>query len=555
MSTLSSLNETNEYLNIYTICLDSIKNLFLDSNFFKNNRKKNGFLNVYTKFISSNDKNLLNANYKVILSYIEDKKAINDIELVFDIDTFSNNLNSLDYKFISKKEINSIIDEFSKCNDFVRLFKRYSKFYIKFFTKLEKEKKNFKVNEDNQLVNEIVEENKVIEETISETTVVDDFDKLFDTDSLIKEFNDITNIKDSFEEIDDISEVDDVLITPSNEDNADNQDVLDVISVPSSDNIIRTNDNVNVKENEINHIRHRLYNFDDNSPLTSKEKIRIVDNFSLYDDNNYFSRDTVERSFNINLYIRNIQNNNDILSSMCSTAINCLYIRLNYLKETKIAYRDLETNRLFNLLGANNSNKLYRVAYDMFIKNLNKLDVDQQVVIREEFKDKAFDLYRKIFNINYFKIITPDELNSLINIKISEYIIANYSIYTDISNNNMYLNLYHVTNDMNINELLSTYMGLKNKLNKEFYNNVNEYNKRLVVLQEDFSLIIDNLLNKDNLEENNIDKKKRLSSICEKYLKDVPKFVYNNDINDNKVIYGKNKMESILEKMNNKNKE
>ena len=173
----------------------------------------------------------------------------------------------------------------------------------------------------------------------------------------------------------------------------------------------------------------------------------------------------------------------------------------------------------------------------MFIKNLNKLDVDQQVVIREEFKDKAFDLYRKIFNINYFKIITPDELNSLINIKISEYIIANYSIYTDI------------------NELLSTYMGLKNKLNKEYYNNVNEYNKRLVVLQEDFSLIIDNLLNKDNLEENNIDKKKRLSSICEKYLKDVPKFVYNNDINDNKVIYGKNKMESILEKMNNKNKE
>ena len=119
----------------------------------------------------------------------------------------------------------------------------------------------------------------------------------------------------------------------------------------------------------------------------------------------------------------------------------------------------------------------------------------------------------------------------------------------------MYLTLYHVTNDMNINELLSTYMGLKNKLNKEFYNNVNEYNKRLVVLQEDFSLIIDNLLNKDNLEENNIDKKKRLSSICEKYLKDVPKFVYNNDINDNKVIYGKNKMESILEKMNNKNKE
>ena len=555
MSTLSSLNETNEYLNIYTICLDSIKNLFLDSNFFKNNRKKNGFLNVYTKFISSNDKNLLNSNYKVILSYIEDKKAINDIELVFDIDNFSNNLNSLDYKFISKKEINSIIDEFSKCNDFVRLFKRYSKFYIKYFTKLEKEKKNFKVNEDNQLVNEIVEENKVIEETISETTVVDDFDKLFDTDSLIKEFNDITNIKDSFEEIDDISEVDDVLITPSNEDNADNQDVLDVISVPSSDNIIRSNDNINVKENEINHIRHRLYNFDDNSPLTSKEKIRIVDNFGLYDDNNYFSRDTVERSFNINLYIRNIQNNNDILSSMCSTAINCLYIRLNYLKETKIAYRDLETNRLFNLLGANNSNKLYRVAYDMFIKNLNKLDIDQQVVIREEFKDKAFDLYRKIFNINYFKIITPDELNSLINIKISEYIIANYSIYTDISNNNMYLNLYHVTNDMNINELLSTYMGLKNKLNKEYYNNVNEYNKRLVVLQEDFSLIIDNLLNKDNLEENNIDKKKRLSSICEKYLKDVPKFVYNNDINDNKVIYGKNKMESILEKMNNKNKE
>ena len=555
MSTLSSLNETNEYLNIYTICLDSIKNLFLDSNFFKNNRKKNGFLNVYTKFISSNDKNLLNSNYKVILSYIEDKKAINDIELVFDIDNFSNNLNSLDYKFISKKEINSIMDEFSKCNDFVRLFKRYSKFYIKYFTKLEKEKKNFKVNEDNQLVNEIVEENKVIEETISETTVVDDFDKLFDTDSLIKEFNDITNIKDSFEEIDDISEVDDVLITPSNEDNADNQDVLDVISVPSSDNIIRSNDNINVKENEINHIRHRLYNFDDNSPLTSKEKIRIVDNFGLYDDNNYFSRDTVERSFNINLYIRNIQNNNDILSSMCSTAINCLYIRLNYLKETKIAYRDLETNRLFNLLGANNSNKLYRVAYDMFIKNLNKLDIDQQVVIREEFKDKAFDLYRKIFNINYFKIITPDELNSLINIKISEYIIANYSIYTDISNNNMYLNLYHVTNDMNINELLSTYMGLKNKLNKEFYNNVNEYNKRLVVLQEDFSLIIDNLLNKDNLEENNIDKKKRLSSICEKYLKDVPKFVYNNDINDNKVIYGKNKMESILEKMNNKNKE
>jgi hypothetical protein len=107
---------------------------------------------------------------------------------------------------------------------------------------------------------------------------------------------------------------------------------------------------------------------------------------------------------------------------------------------------------------------------------------------------------------------------------------------------------------MNINEILNVYIGLKNKINKKYGNNVNEYNLRIEKIQENFSIIIDNIINRDKLDINPVDKRKRLLTICEKYLKDEPKFEFNNNIEE-KIIYGKNRLEEIINKMNNKNKE
>ncbi len=597
MSTLSNFNEANEYTNIYLVSLDFIKNIFLSNDYFKNNRKKNGFINAYTKFISSNDIQFKNSNVRVLCSYIDDKKSVNSITIVLndsDINTLSNALRNNNYSFVSNKDIENIIEEFKVCKDFNRLFKRYIKYYLKQYSKLAR----YQVKNDNSVSNEIKDIDKELL----------DKESINDVDILINEFNEITNIKDFFEEddnkqvvqeaklveedhtkvevIDDITTMDDIpfdtkevvidnsindiptlskdkdtieemfkeeVITPT-KDEKDNQKVLDVIGIPDGKKIIRTNDNSNLKENEINHIRTRLYNDKDNSSLTKKEKIRIREVFNLSDDKSYFSSYTVDNAFNINCYIRNILNSNDILNSICNTAINCYLIRMDYLKETDIAYKDLETNRLFNLLGANNTNKLYKVAYDMFMKNLNKLDVNDQVSIRDNFKDKTFDLYRYLFGVNYFKIVSPSDLISLVNIKISEYVIENFEFYTDYSNDDLYLNLFHVTNDMNINEILNVYIGLKNKINKKYGNNVNEYNLRIEKIQENFSIIIDNIINRDKLDINPVDKRKRLLTICEKYLKDEPKFEFNNNIEE-KIIYGKNRLEEIINKMNNKNKE
>lgn len=595
MSTLSNYNEANEYTNIYLVSLDFIKNIFLNNDYFKNNRKKNGFINVYTKFINSNDIKFKNSNVRVLCSYIDDKKSINNINIVLnsnDITTLSNALRNYNYSFVSNKDIDNIIDEFKVCKDFNRLFKRYVKYYLKYYGKLVK----YQVKNDNTISNEIKDIDKELL----------DKESINDVDNLINEFNEIASIKDFFEEddkkdineaklveedntkvevIDDITALDDIpfdsneiivdnsindiptlskddtieemfkeeVIIPNKDEN-DNKKVLDVIGIPDGKKIIRTNDNSNLKENEINHIRTRLYNEKDNSSLTNKEKIRIREVFNLNDDKSYFSSYTVDNAFNINCYIRNILSNNDILNSICSTAINCYLIRIDYLKETDIAYRDLETNRLFNLLGANNTNKLYKVAYDMFMKNLNKLDVNDQVKIRDNFKDKSFDLYRYLFSVNYFKIVSPADLISLVNIKISEYVIENFEFYTDYESIDLYLNLFHVTNDMNISEILNVYIGLKNKLNKKYGNNIKEYNLRIEKIQEYFSIIIDNIINRDKLDINQNEKKKRLLSICEKYLKDEPKFSYNNENNEN-IIFGKNRLEEIIDKMNNMNKE
>ena len=595
MSTLSNYNEANEYTNIYLVSLDFIKNIFLNNDYFKNNRKKNGFINVYTKFINSNDIKFKNSNVRVLCSYIDDKKSINNINIVLnsnDITTLSNALRNYNYSFVSNKDIDNIIDEFKVCKDFNRLFKRYVKYYLKYYGKLVK----YQVKNDNTISNEIKDIDKELL----------DKESINDVDNLINEFNEIASIKDFFEEddkkdsneaklveedntkvevIDDITTLDDIpfdsneiivdnsindiptlsnddtieemfkeeVIIPNKDEN-DNKKVLDVIGIPDGKKIIRTNDNSNLKENEINHIRTRLYNEKDNSSLTNKEKIRIREVFNLNDDKSYFSSYTVDNAFNINCYIRNILSNNDILNSICSTAINCYLIRIDYLKETDIAYRDLETNRLFNLLGANNTNKLYKVAYDMFMKNLNKLDVNDQVKIRDNFKDKSFDLYRYLFSVNYFKIVSPADLISLVNIKISEYVIENFEFYTDYESKDLYLNLFHVTNDMNISEILNVYIGLKNKLNKKYGNNIKEYNLRIEKIQEYFSIIIDNIINRDKLDINQNEKKKRLLSICEKYLKDEPKFSYNNENNEN-IIFGKNRLEEIIDKMNNMNKE
>ena len=513
MSTLSNYNEANEYTNIYLVSLDFIKNIFLNNDYFKNNRKKNGFINVYTKFINSNDIKFKNSNVRVLCSYIDDKKSINNINIVLnsnDITTLSNALRNYNYSFVSNKDIDNIIDEFKVCKDFNRLFKRYVKYYLKYYGKLVK----YQVKNDNTISNEIKDIDKELL----------DKESINDVDNLINEFNEIASIKDFFEEddkkdineaklveedntkvevIDDITALDDIpfdsneiivdnsindiptlskddtieemfkeeVIIPNKDEN-DNKKVLDVIGIPDGKKIIRTNDNSNLKENELNHIRTRLYNEKDNSSLTNKEKIRIREVFNLNDDKSYFSSYTVDNAFNINCYIRNILSNNDILNSICSTAINCYLIRIDYLKETDIAYRDLETNRLFNLLGANNTNKLYKVAYDMFMKNLNKLDVNDQVKIRDNFKDKSFDLYRYLFSVNYFKIVSPADLISLVNIKISEYVIENFEFYTDYESIDLYLNLFHVTNDMNISEILNVYIGLKNKLNKKYGNNI-----------------------------------------------------------------------------------
>ena len=410
------------------------------------------------------------------------------------------------------------------------------------------------VEDDNK---QVVQEAKLVEEDHTKVEVIDDITTMddipFDTKEVVidNSINDIPTLskdKDTIEEM-----FKEEVITPI-KDEKNNQKVLDVIGIPDGKKIIRTNDNSNLKENEINHIRTRLYNDKDNSSLTKKEKIRIREVFNLSDDKSYFSSYTVDNAFNINCYIRNILNSNDILNSICNTAINCYLIRMDYLKETDIAYKDLETNRLFNLLGANNTNKLYKVAYDMFMKNLNKLDVNDQVSIRDNFKDKSFDLYRYLFGVNYFKIVSPSDLISLVNIKISEYVIENFEFYTDYSNDDLYLNLFHVTNDMNINEILNVYIGLKNKINKKYGNNVNEYNLRIEKIQENFSIIIDNIINRDKLDINPVDKRKRLLTICEKYLKDEPKFEFNNNIEE-KIIYGKNRLEEIINKMNNKNKE
>ena len=595
MSTLSNYNEANEYTNIYLVSLDFIKNIFLNNDYFKNNRKKNGFINVYTKFINSNDIKFKNSNVRVLCSYIDDKKSINNINIVLnsnDITTLSNALRNYNYSFVSNKDIDNIIDEFKVCKDFNRLFKRYVKYYLKYYGKLVK----YQVKNDNTISNEIKDIDKELL----------DKESINDVDNLINEFNEIASIKDFFEEddkkdineaklveedntkvevIDDITALDDIpfdsneiivdnsindiptlskddtieemfkeeVIIPNKDEN-DNKKVLDVIGIPDGKKIIRTNDNSNLKENEINHIRTRLYNEKDNSSLTNKEKIRIREVFNLNDDKSYFSSYTVDNAFNINCYIRNILSNNDILNSICSTAINCYLIRIDYLKETDIAYRDLETNRLFNLLGANNTNKLYKVAYDMFMKNLNKLDVNDQVKIRDNFKDKSFDLYRYLFSVNYFKIVSPADLIILVNIKISEYVIENFEFYTDYESIDLYLNLFHVTNDMNISEILNVYIGLKNKLNKKYGNNIKEYNLRIEKIQEYFSIIIDNIINRDKLDINQNEKKKRLLSICEKYLKDEPKFSYNNENNEN-IIFGKNRLEEIIDKMNNMNKE
>ena len=127
MSTLSNYNEANEYTNIYLVSLDFIKNIFLNNEYFKNNRKKNGFINVYTKFINSNDIKFKNSNVRVLCSYIDDKKGINDINIVLnsnDITTLSNALRNYNYSFVSNKDIDNIIDEFKVCKDFNRLFKK-----------------------------------------------------------------------------------------------------------------------------------------------------------------------------------------------------------------------------------------------------------------------------------------------------------------------------------------------------------------------------------------------------------------------------------------------
>jgi len=501
---------SNNLVKFYTFTIEYINGVLIEHDYFKNNRRQKGFNNTLKKFTNTDDKKALKAYYHTLITYLDYK---NNNHFTYSITNVEYNdlVDSItEYvEFVDYDLITGILKDIkTKDNNYEKLMRKYLNKYLELFT-------------SNKLT-------KVIEEPKKEE---------------IKE-----DVKEEKEET-------------SNK------------TIAVEKNIVKYNSttNINLQNNEIEHIRKRLYNNEDNEPLTTKEKQRLVEIFNLANRNTYYSEEVIDKAFNTNLNLRNISNSINLLDSIINTTLDCFTIRLYYLKENNIFTRDMPTNRLFNLMGANNTIKLYDVAYNMFIRNFNKLDIGHQVEIRNNFNNKEYNKYRKSFGFTYFKILSTNELEAYINNAISEYVIENYEYYTDIEKNNCYYYLLHVTKDMNIDNIVNLYFGLKNKLNKELSEKINDtnneleiqktYNNKITKIQEYFSIILDTKINKNVYNDNYENRLRRLFKICDTYLNDIPKFnniTINKDANkeeikeDKNIYYGIDKIKESYYKINSK---
>lgn len=514
MSDINDSKNSPNLSNIYLTIITFSKNVLLNNDYFKNNRKKKGFDSLFKKFVAANDLKTKNASFHSLIKYLDDKNnnvfsySINDIEYA--------NLEKEIKKYYSEpdEEISSILNEVKVCKNYDRLFKRYATLLNEYYSS----GGSTIINYNKEAANK-----PVVEPTPEPETII---------------------VKEEPKEIKS-------LVVEKNIVNYDSKT------------------NTNLQNNELTHIRKRLYDLDDNSELTQKEKIRLCDIFKLSNNDTYYGINTVNYSFNINLLLRKINNSEDLLKSMCNISLFCYYVRLNYLKENYIFDRDLITNRLFNLLGANNTIKLYDVAYNLFIRNYNKLDIDVQLKVRNSFKENEFKAYSDLFDIKYFKILSTNEFVSFINKKMIEYAIKEYRLYADVvDNDDCYYNLIHLTSDMNVDDLVNLYFGLKNKMNKEMFKDSNDYKvselrsiyeSNIKRLQEYFSVIIDNKINKYVYDDNYQNRLRRLSKICDLYLREIPRFNRLTISKDDKSLntinnsyFGSNKMKDAYFKINSK---
>ena len=210
--------------------------------------------------------------------------------------------------------------------------------------------------------------------------------------------------------------------------------------------------------------------------------------------NNYYRVETLNKGMEID-YIANMK---DIY---VADIMNIGILTLDVVTKELLEGSRVGEPELFAKIGIRNSLEKYKIAYNKYMNYYRNLDSIEKDKISKQIEDNN----RYVMNFGKL-IITPEGLKSVINHKVTEYIINNYRNFYNYQNGDIYTKTMNATKYMTIEEIVSLYKGIENDLeNQDNFGQTDEEREaieegkieRIREYQEAFALVIETHLEKN----------------------------------------------------------
>ena len=252
-----------------------------------------------------------------------------------------------------------------------------------------------------------------------------------------------------------------------------------------------TEESKKLVEEAIEKAIHDKYGYSSISYDEEKRIKELYPEFNRY--RNYVSVDTLKKG----IRIENIVNKQQInVQEMMELGQLTLNVVTKELVEGDQTYEP----QLFSKLKMRNNLDKYKDAYNKFMKQYNKLSLEEKNKINAQVEKS--ENYSKLFGK---RIITPEQLTNKINYAVIDYIVKEPNFY-DYENNNIYAKTMQATKYMNVDQIVSLYKNLKNNFYRPYYGVSeedqqrieNNRRKQLALLQQEFARVVLDKLQKHN---------------------------------------------------------